>query len=348
MKTGLAVAVALWVGMLIGLTSPIISAVAAIFTIQPSIYRSWKELLQQIQSNVLGAAVAVAAVWLIGSTPIAVGLVCIGVILLCLRLKAEETIGLTLVTVVVIMEARGQQGWLYAADRFGAIMTGMLSAFAVNVIVAPPRHRERFVKHVQEARSALSRLLRTAVSNELKEKVFREEHDRLKSRMRQLEEFYQLFAEERVWRVNSRVVRTRLLVIYKGMLLTLEQGIALVEAVEQHYFAVPTAQEWNRLIDRQMEALCGYHEQLMWKWQGQMKPGASASAPPPEATALLTDMITARNEQEDAVTRARLLVVTAAVFSYEDRLRRLDKLMEQWLQREEGGFAGDGAVPQNK
>jgi uncharacterized membrane protein YgaE (UPF0421/DUF939 family) len=338
LKTGLAVAVALWVGMLIGLTSPIISAVAAIFTIQPSIYRSWKELLQQIQSNVIGAVVAVAAVWLIGSTPIAVGLVCIGVILLCLRLKAEETVGLTLVTVVVIMEARGQQGWLYAADRFGAIMTGMLAAFAVNVTVAPPRHRERFVKHMQEARSSLSRLLRTAVSNELKEKVFREELERLKSHMRQLEEFYQLFAEERVWRVSARLARTRLLVIYKGMLLTLEQGVALVEAVEQHYFAVPTPQVWNRLIDRQIEALCGYHEQLMWKWQGQMKPGASASAPPQEATALLTDIIAARTEPEDALARARLLVVTAAVFSYEDRLRRLDKLMEQWLQHDVAGF----------
>jgi uncharacterized membrane protein YgaE (UPF0421/DUF939 family) len=341
LKTGLAVAVALWVGTLIGLSSPIISAVAAIFTIQPSIYRSWKELLQQVQSNLLGAAVAVAAVWLIGNTPIAVGLVCIAVILLCLRLNAEETIGLTLVTVVVIMEARGQPGWDFALDRFGAIMTGMLSAFAVNVAVAPPRHRVRFVKHVQETRSSLSRLLRTAVSNELKEKVFRDELDLLKHRVRQLEEFYELFAEERVWRVNLRVARGRLLVIYKGMLTALEQGVALVEAVEQHYFAVPTAKAWNRLIDRQIEALCGYHEQLMWKWEGQMKPGANASAPPEEASALLTDMIAERTEQVDTLFRARLLVVTSAVFSYEDRLRRLDKLMEQWLQREDVMYAGD-------
>jgi hypothetical protein len=89
------------------------------------------------------------------------------------------------------------------------------------------------------------------------------------------------------------------------------------------------------LIDRHIEDLCGYHEQLLWKWEGQMKPGAGASAPPLEASALLTEMIAGRTEQEDAESRARLLVITTAVYSYQDRLRRLDKLIEQWLQREE-------------
>jgi uncharacterized membrane protein YgaE (UPF0421/DUF939 family) len=157
LKTGLAVAIALWVGSLIGLTSPLISAIAAIFTIQPSIYRSWKQVLEQVQSNLLGAVIAIGAVWLVGTSPITVGIVCICVILLCLRIGTEDTIGLTLVTVVVIMEAGGNQGWLLAADRLGGIMTGIVAAFVVNVAVAPPRHTKRFVKQVQEAHTAMSR-----------------------------------------------------------------------------------------------------------------------------------------------------------------------------------------------
>lgn len=57
LKTGLAVAIALWIGQLIGLESPLIAAIASIFTIQPSIYRSWMQMLDQVQSNVLGAIV---------------------------------------------------------------------------------------------------------------------------------------------------------------------------------------------------------------------------------------------------------------------------------------------------
>lgn len=208
-------------------------------------------------------------------------------------------------------------------------MLGIVSAFAVNVAVAPPRHTQRFVKQVQDAQAAMSRLLRTAVSNELKENVFRDDFKALRGQLRKLEEFYELFAEERVWRVSARMGRARLLVLYKGMLQALEQGVALIVAVEEHYFAVRTAAAWNRLIDRQIETLCGYHEQLLWKWKGMIKAGAAASAPPPEASALLTDMIADRSGSEDPNARARLLVVTSSVFAYEDRLRRLDKLMDR-------------------
>jgi uncharacterized membrane protein YgaE (UPF0421/DUF939 family) len=334
LKTGIAVSIALWIGQLVGLESPLIAAIAAIFTIQPSIYRSWMQVLEQLQSNVLGAIIAIGAVLLIGNTPIAVGLVCIGVILLCIRLKTEETIALTLVTVVVIMEAQGQ-GWMLAWDRLAAILTGMVSAFTVNVVIAPPRHRNRFLKRIEETQVLLSRLLRTAVSNELKEKVYQKEQDLLRSMLRKLEESYELFAEERVWRRASRQKRARLLVVYRGMISALERGYSLIDAVEEHYFAVSTGEAWNRLIDRQIESLCGYHEQLLWKWDGKMKLGASASAPPPEASMLLSELIGERSV-EDMTARARLLVITSAIFTYEESLRRLDKLMEQWLQREEG------------
>ncbi|RKP50108.1 hypothetical protein D7Z26_20075 [Cohnella endophytica] len=337
LKTGLAVAIALWVGQLVGLGSPLIAAIAAIFTIQPSIYRSWMQILEQVQSNVLGAIIAIGAVWLMGNTPILVGLVCIGIILLCIRLKAEDTIALTLVTAVVIMEAQGQ-GWSLALDRLAAILTGMVSAFAVNVIIAPPRHRNRFLKHVEETQTLLSRLLRTVVSNELKENVYREEQIRLRSMLRKLDEFYDLFAEERVWRKRSRLKRKRLLIVYKGMLSALERGYSLIEAVEEHYWAVSTPKAWNQLIDRQIEVLCGYHEQLLWKWEGKMKPGASSAVPPPEASILLSEMIEDRLG-EDPTSRSRILVIMSSVFSYEDRLRRLDKLVEHWMSR--GGAEDD-------
>lgn len=341
LKTGIAVSFALWLGTLIGLNSPLLAAIAAIFTIQPSIYRSWKQVLEQVQGNLLGAAIAIGAVWLAGASPIAVGITCVGVILLCLRIGTEATIGLTLVTVVVIMEAggSGSQGWLLAADRLGAIMTGIVSAFAVNVAIAPPRHTKRFVSQVREAQAFMSRLLRTAVSNELREKLYRTEQEELRTRIRALEEFHKLFAEERVWRSDSRRERARLLVVYRSMLAALFQGGALIDAVNDYYYAVRTAGAWNRLIERQIETLCGYHEQLLWKWAGHIKPGAAAHGPPPESSALLAGMVAEQSENAAPNERARLLVVTTAIFSYEERLRRLDKHISQYVGRKDRGRA---------
>ncbi|MBB6730078.1 FUSC family protein [Cohnella zeiphila] len=334
-KTGLAVAVALWVGEWLGIDSPLLAAITAIFTVQPSIHRSWRQVLDQLQSNVLGAAVALLAFWLLGSTPISVGLVCILVILLCLKLKIEDTIGLTLVTVVVIMEARSQ-GWPAALDRLIGLLVGFASAFAVNLAIAPPKHRGRFVRLVQEAQSLLSRLLRTSVSNELKENVFHQERDQLQTLLKKLDEQYRMFAEERVWFPRSRTRQTRLLVVYKEMLQALQRGENLVEAVDEQYWAVSSEADWNRDADRHLEALSGYHEQLLWKWEGKMKAGAAAAAPPIEEGVRLTERIIASSES-NAVKRARLLVITSAMFAYEDRLRRLDRLMEHWLERETGG-----------
>lgn len=341
LKTGLAVAVALWIGELIGLNNSLIGAIAAIFTIQPSIYRSWMQVVDQVQSMLLGAALALGAVYLIGASPISVGLICVCAILICMRIGNEDAIGLTLVTVVIIMEAGGQ-GWQLAIDRLGGIMTGIASAFLVNVSVAPPRHAKRFIKSVEELRHIMSRLLRTAVSNEIRENVFREDYDALRSQLRKLEERFRMFAEERVWRQQTRMNRARLLVVYKGMLEALEQGTALIQAVENHYFAVQPPDTWKELADRKIEALCGYHEQIMWKWEGHIKPNAQPPVPPPEDTARLADMI-AQDANLEPVGRSRLLAVASAIFSYEERLRRLDKLMEHYLNRGDGENAQAGA-----
>ncbi|MDG0809755.1 FUSC family protein [Cohnella rhizosphaerae] len=332
-KTGLAVAIALWIGSLIGLKLPLIAAIASVVMIQPSIYRSWVQVLQQLQSNVLGAAVAIAAVWLVGSSPLSIGIVSVLVILLCIRLRAEETIGLTVVTVVVLMEAHGL-GWPLVMDRLAALLTGIVTAFVVNIAIAPPRHRGRFVAQMKKSQTQLSLLLRTAVSNELRENVFNRELSALKGQLRKLEDAYDLYAEERVVRKAPRADRARLLVVYQGMLSALERGVTLIEAVEVHYFAAAADGAWRREIDSHIESLCAYHEHLMWKWDGLLKPGAFASAPPPETSALL-ERIAGSAEMERA-DKTRLAVVASAIYAYEERLRRLDKLVEHWQDRRDG------------
>lgn len=332
-KTGLAVAISLWIGGLLDLKLPLIAAIASVVMIQPSIYRSWVQVLQQLQSNVLGAAAAIAAVWLVGSSPLSIGIVSVLMILLCIRLKAEETIGLTVVTVVVLMEAHGL-GWPLVMDRLAALLTGIVTAFVVNVSIVPPRHRGRFVAQVKKSQAQLSLLLRTSVSNELRENVFNQELAALTGQLRKLESAYDMYAEERVVRRGARAERARLLVVYKGMLNALERGVTLIEAVETHYFPAAADDRRRRQVDRQIEALCAYHEHLMWKWDGLLKPGAIASAPPPDSAALLTEI--ADSADTACEDRARLLVVAAAIYAYEERLRRLDKLIEHLRDRRDG------------
>ena len=59
LKTGVAIVFALFLAELLNLPSPVFAGIAAIFAIQPSIYRSYLTILEQIQGNLIGATVAV-------------------------------------------------------------------------------------------------------------------------------------------------------------------------------------------------------------------------------------------------------------------------------------------------
>ncbi|GGG66100.1 FUSC family protein [Paenibacillus radicis (ex Gao et al. 2016)] len=344
LKTGMAVALAIYLSGLFGFPSPLITAVAAILTIQPSIYRSWQQVLDQFQTNLLGAAMALGAMQLFGQTPIAVGLVCILVILVSIRLKMETTIGVTLVTVVAIMEAHGQNITV-ALDRFLMVLTGIGAAFTVNVLVFPPRPRKQFTEQVHHAYGQLSLLLRTAISNEMKEQVYRKEKEALHATLRKLEDRYTLFEEERKVLARTKKSHARQLLVSKQMIKSLQKGSELLDVVEEHYFASPGAEQWAQQFDRQIEDLTKYHESILLKFENKMKPHAAIEPEEDREVKLvkeLTDYL-----REDPDEHKRLVFVASGLFEYAYHLRRLEKLVDQVQQRgaaEEGRHEKEEAV----
>ncbi|MFC4775960.1 aromatic acid exporter family protein [Paenibacillus sp. GCM10023252] len=332
LKTGMAVALAIYISNLIGFPSPLIAAVAAIFTIQPSIYRSWQQIADQLQTNLLGAAIALLAVRLFGHTEIAVGLVCIVVILISIRLRMESTIGLTLVTVVAVMEAN-TVGWTFAVQRVLMVLTGMGAAFVVNVAVFPPRPRKQFAVQMNEAYRQLSLLLRTAISNEMKEQVYRKEKEKLHGTLRKLEERFLVFEEERKLLARTRQSHARKLLLTKQEIKVLHKGTDLLDAVEEHYFPSAGGGEWGQRFDHQLEELTKYHEHILLKNEGKMKPSALIEPNEEREGRLIEDLT--RYLQEDPDEHKRLVFVASAMFEYAYHLRRLEKLVDQVQQRSE-------------
>ena len=193
-KTGIAVALALYISAWLNFSPPVIAAVAAIFAMQPSIYRSWRYFLEQLQTNILGAVLALLAGMFFSNNVIAIGIVCIIVIIISLSMGMEETIGLTLVTVVAVMEASGE--WRFAVNRLLLSLIGIGCAFVVNVLFFPPKPKEQFAAQIRTIFGKMSLLLRTVISNEMKETVFREEKEGLRSGLKSLSDKYRLMEEE--------------------------------------------------------------------------------------------------------------------------------------------------------
>ena len=87
LKTGVAIVFAFYLAEWLQLPSPIFAGIAAIFAIQPSIYRSYKTIIEQIQGNVIGALSAIVFASIFGVEPVVAGFAVIVTLLIMMKLN---------------------------------------------------------------------------------------------------------------------------------------------------------------------------------------------------------------------------------------------------------------------
>lgn len=333
LKTGVAVTLSLYISVWLQFSPPVIAAVAAIFAMQPTIYRSWRYFLDQVQTSTLGAVIAIVAGMYFSNDPVAVGIVCIIVIMLCLKLKMSETIGLTLVTVIAVMEASGD--WMFALNRFLLSMIGIVSAFLINIAFLPPRPKRQFHKQVHTVFGELAMLLRTSISDEMKEKVFREQRKKLLDNLRQLEDKYKLIEEElkRIKRVPYAQMRQ--LAVYKQALYALRKGTGVLESVEEHYFPGKRTASLHAAYREHLERLVLFNEHVLLKFDEKLKPGSGHAKQVEAANAAFMEEAH-QLAGADGQGTLRLAIVAAAIYEYGHQLLRLNRLVEHSVSRKHG------------
>jgi len=325
-KTGLSITLALYVCLLLDLEPGLIAAVAAVFTMQPSIYKSWRHVIDQLQTNTLGAIVAVAANQLIGNDPIAIGLVAVLIILICLKMKLESSIGLTLVTVIAIMSVPQDEDLLFALNRFLLVLVGIASAFAVNIAVFRPKHDRMFFEKVRTVFDHISLLLRTAISDEMTERAYRERRKVLEKELERLDALFNLFDEERRKLGRLRRIDIRRFVLYKHMRETLHKGADILQIIEEHYIRGDLAADVHRVFDRHLEHLIRMHENILLGYEGKIKDGVLRRTEILErSTAFMDNVMSFYGDAPER--RLGLVLVGSAIYEYGFQLHRLERMV---------------------
>jgi uncharacterized membrane protein YgaE (UPF0421/DUF939 family) len=331
-KSGIAVTFALYICSVLKLESAVFAGIAAIFTIQPSIYRTWKQVWHQVQTNIIGAITAFLGLYFLGNDPFAIGLVIIILISISLKLKMGETISLTVVTVLAIMSAPGNEDWLFALNRFVVTFIGMATALLVNIFVYPPNYKKNYVEKINEIFQNLSILMRTAISDELTEKSFKDQMEQLENNIFLLEEQFLIFDEERekMAKVNNMDVRE--IVVFKQMFKSLQQGYIVLEDIDTFYFTCkPTAEE-NKLFDQHLEYLIKYHELFLLKYDGKIKmdlPTLEDEEFMKQTEAFLEKVMQSYNTDQ----KIQMAVIGASIYNYAFQLDRLNRLVEQYMKK---------------
>ncbi len=188
LKTGVAIVFSLFLADLLSLPSPVFAGIAAIFAIQPSIYRSYLSIIEQIQGNLIGAVVAVLFGLLFGHHIVAIGIAAIIVIGIMLKLKLDSSLSLALVTVVAIMVYEGNGFLEFSLIRFATVMVGVVAAFIVNMFFLPPRYEVKLYKAIYSLQDDIIRWTRLAVRNA-------SEHNSTKTAINKIKNSLQRFRE---------------------------------------------------------------------------------------------------------------------------------------------------------
>lgn len=333
LKTGIAIILSLFLAEMFGLKSPVFAGIAAIFAVQPTIYRSYLSIIEQIQGNIIGALTAVFFVLLLGNDFLIVGLAAIIVITINLKLKIENTISLSLVTLIAIMENPEGDFIEFALLRFSTIMLGVLSAFIVNLVFLPPKYENKLYYKITNITEEITKWIRLRHASEYT--LLKNDIEKIKDDIIKLDQLYLMYKEERNYFKRNVLAKSRKLVIYRQMIYAVKKSLETLKKLhrfENEILEMPVS--FQEAIQEQLDCLIYHHEELLLKFIGKSRlHGENDDSKVCLNKKELFDLFLAQqNEFDDPEDPSffHSMQVVSAIIEYGEQLEHLDLLINSF------------------
>lgn len=139
-KTGVAVALSVYLSGFVPRSLPLLAGVAAILCLQPTIAAGVQKGFTRIKATLLGGLLGLVFHYLFGSHPLMMGVAVIIALRILNWLRWEEGVALASLTVIVIMSQAVGEVIPYVFGRVFSTLIGVVVAMVINILVAPPRH----------------------------------------------------------------------------------------------------------------------------------------------------------------------------------------------------------------
>lgn len=162
-KTGIAVTITMFVCKLLNLEPAFFGAVSAVVNMQPSIFLTVKTARDQILVHVLGVGAAIGFGYVIGGSPISMGVVTILLIVVYIKMNLQSGISMGIVAAVFVLGSSQEQFLPHALNRTAVVFTGLTTAMLVNVFLWPPRYHRQLKQKLREGNEATVRYFCQAV-----------------------------------------------------------------------------------------------------------------------------------------------------------------------------------------
>ncbi|MBM7693596.1 uncharacterized membrane protein YgaE (UPF0421/DUF939 family) [Peribacillus deserti] len=330
LKTGIAIILAIYVTQFFDMPSPVFAAIAAVFAIQPTIYRSYITILEQVQANLVGAFIAVTFVLLFGNEPFIIGLAAIIVISLNLKFNMKNSISIALVTLIAIMESQSGDFLDFAMLRFLTILIGIISAFIVNLIFLPPKYETKVFTRISSLTEDIFKWIRINTRHASDHGQLKNEITHFKEEIIKLEQLYIMYKEERNYIKHESLAKSRKLVVYRQMISTVKRALDTLKRLHRYENELQQMPEhFQQKIQEQMDLLIYQHEQVLLKYTGKIKSHNITLEESEYKQELVTLLIKAPNEpdSEGHSLLYHMIPLVASIIEYEEDINHLDMLI---------------------
>lgn len=334
-KTGIAITLALFLSTLLHLPSPAFAGISAIFAIQPTIYRSYLSIIEQIQANIIGAVFAIIFGVIFSPHPAIIGLTAIIVIVINLKLKMENTISIALVTVIAILETPGEDFIQFALIRFFTVMLGIFAAFIVNLIFIPPKYETKLSSSILDHSEEVIKWIRISVRNASEYTILKDDIEKFKERLIKIDHLYLLYKEERNYFKRISYVKSRKLVLFRQMLIASSRSLDTLKKLHRFDHELHNMPEKFRIcLLEELDDLLNLHEELLLIFIGKIKAVPHTEHSDLEKIhkkQLINELIDFHQESDDDLSSFyHLLPLVATIIDYSEQLEHLDKLMNSF------------------
>ncbi|WP_273129216.1 aromatic acid exporter family protein [Metabacillus sp. HB246100] len=330
LKTGIAITLALFLATLLELPSAAFAGISAIFAIQPTIYRSYLSIIEQVQANVIGAALAIGFGLMFGSHPLVIGLTAIIVIAINLKLRAETTIPVALVTVIAILESPGDNFTEVALIRFFTVLLGVLAAFIVNMVFLPPKYETKLYNKVSTNTEEIIKWVRINLRQASEHNVLKDDIEKLKEQMIKLDQLYLHYKEERNYFKRESYAKSRKLVLFRQMIVTTNRALDTLKKLhrlENELHHMP--EDFQKLLKNELDYLLYIHEESLLRFIGKTKthPSQELTDEGKFNKQQLVNYFMNYHDEEDPSCFYHLLPLISTIIDYSEQLEHLDTLM---------------------
>ncbi|WP_442598933.1 aromatic acid exporter family protein [Neobacillus sp. D3-1R] len=334
-KTGIAIILSLLVAQQLNSPSPVFAGIAAIFAVQPSIYRSYLSIIEQIQGNIIGAIMAVLFVLLLGNHVVIIGLAAIIVITINLKLRLENTIALSLVTLIAIMETPGEEFINFAFIRFSTIMIGVFSAFIVNLVFLPPKYENRLYLKISSTTEEILKWIRMSSRHASENHLLKNDIEKIKDTLVRLDQLYLFYKEERNYLKKQNLVKSRKLVIYRQMITTTKRALETLKQLNRYENELlQLSEDFQLQLQEQLDCLIHHHEQLLLRFIGKTKIQTGSTEYGGNVClnkkGLFQLFIVQERSEENEAVLFHTMQVIAAIMDYGEHVEHLETLINSF------------------